>query len=210
MKKVILIVLLLFSISGFSQPEKDSLLTKDLDLVMEKLKLMHYLDQVGMEYWTMANQEVREASNKTFPYYFTSQIVKNNPTSIDIKEYLGMDLKEFVPIKWKDFLSAVYEKNIVEFIALTKKYGYMSFERMRKFDLVGKLSGNAVFVIRTKTHDKEVKKLIKKEFKIGNMPETEYEHFKFFLQRKSVLIKEDVARFEKKTGNKMIFQGKEE
>lgn len=204
MKKVFTVLLLLISIIAYSQADKDSLLIADKEAVLDKLELMFYLDKVSMEYCTMPGDAYRIESDKTFPYYFINTIVKNNPSSIDLKEFIGFDFKEFKPIKWKDFLEAVYEKNIAEFVALTEKYGYISPERLNR-SKGGKAYGLVAFIVRTDSHDREVKRLIRREKKNGNMPQKDYDHFKFFLERKKILTKEDIARLEKK-GTKMIFQ----
>lgn len=187
------------------------MLAKDSESVLERLKFMHYLDEVGMEYWIMPNNEVRVASDETFPYYFSSKIIKNNPaSSIDIKEYLGFNFKEFVPITWKDFLYAVYNKNMLSLIELTDKYGYLSADRMKKYTADEKImGGNVIFAVRTNKYDKQLKKMLKREYKQGNISLEEYEQFKFFLQRKSALTKQDIAELEKNTGKKAIFVHKQ-
>lgn len=202
---------LLLSIPAFSQPEKDALLAKDSDSVLERLKFMHYLDEVGMEYWKMANNEIRETSDETFPYYFSSKIIKNNPaSSIDIKEYLGFNFKEFVPITWKDFLYAAYNKNMLSLIELTDKYGYLSADRLKKYTADDKImDGNVIFAVRTNKYDKQLKKMLKHEYKLENISLKEYESFKFFLQRKNALTKQDIAGLEKNTGKKAIFVHKQ-
>lgn len=203
-------MLLFLAIPAFSQPEEDALLARDFDVVLQKLQLMHYLDQVGMEYWAMPNNEVRTTSDETFPYYFSSKIIKNNPVpSIDIKEYLGFNFKEFVPITWKDFLYAVYNKNMLSLIELTDKYGFLSADRLKKHTADEKMYGNVIFAVRTNKYDKQLKKMLKSEYKLGNISLKEYEGFKFFLQRKSALTNQDIAELEKNTGKKAIFVHKQ-
>ncbi len=205
MKHVFFIIIsLLFSSSCFAQAEKDSLLLVDKDVIMQKLDLMFYLDEVGMEFWTMPGDEYRAKSNKKFPYYFINTIVRNNPTSINLKEYLGFDFKEFKPITWEDYLNAAYEKNITEFLALTKKYGFLSNERLNR-SKDGKTKSLVTFLTRNSSLDGAIKRLLKKEKKIGNISEKEYEHFKFILKRKRMITNEDIAELEKK-GTKMIFK----
>lgn len=202
MKKVLLLLLLFTSFSGFSQVEKDSLLIADKAAILDKLDLMFYLDHVGMEYLKMQGEQSRVESDKTFPYYFVNTIVKNNPSSIDLAKFIGFDFKEYKPVKWKDFLNAVYEKNLNEFIELTEKYGYLSIKRLKRLK-DKKADGLVIFVVRNDTQDKKIKKLLKREKKIGNISQKDYDLFKFFLERKKVMTDYDVARFEK-NGGKII------
>lgn len=209
MKTIIFALFLLLSVPAFSQPEKDSLLAKDFNLVQEKLKLMHYLDKVTTEHLTMVNNEGFTNDDKTFPYYFSRQIVRNNPAlSIDVKEYLTLDSKEYVPTDWKNFLSTVYAKNMQSLVELTAKYGYLSADRIKKYSGDDKIAGNVIFAVRSNKYDKQFKKMLKQEYKLGNISLKEYEQFKFFFQRKSSLTKSEINELENKTGNKVIFKDK--
>lgn len=197
--------MLLSAISSFAQADKDSLLLADREIVLDKLRLMRYLDEETLVFLT-ASEDQKTLKNQTFPYYFTSQIIKNNPSSIDIKKYLNFDYKEFVPLQWKDFISRVYEKNLAEFIELTNKYGYLSFERLGNLGEEKRIGNQMLYVIRNSFRDKEVKKLLRKERKAGNLSELDHDQFKFFLERKTVLTQEDFDRMEKK-GMRIIRPG---
>lgn len=197
--------MLLSAISSFAQADKDSLLLADREIVLDKLRLMRYLDEETLVFLT-ASEDQKTLKNQTFPYYFTSQIIKNNPSSIDIKKYLNFDYKEFVPLQWKDFISRVYEKNLAEFIELTNKYGYLSFERLGNLGEEKRIGNQMLYVIRNSFRDKEVKKLLRKERKAGNLSELDHDQFKFFLERKTVLTQADFDRMEKK-GMRIIRPG---
>lgn len=201
MKKVLFILFVLVSFSGFAQAEKDSLVEVDKEAILDKLELMFYLDQEATKCLTMTKEKQAEL-DKTFPYYFMNAIVKNNPSTLDLREFIGFDFKEFKPIKGKDFYVAVYEENLVEFIDMTKKYGYLSTQRLKRYK-DAKAYSPLIFVIHNSYSDKEVKKLMKQEFKIGNIDQKEYDQFKFFLERKKELTDDDVARFEK-IGGKIL------
>lgn len=201
MKKVLLILFVLVSFSGFAQAEKDSLVEVDKEAILDKLELMFYLDQEATKCLTMTKEKQSEL-DKTFPYYFMNTIVKNNPSTLDLREFIGFDFKEFKPIKCKDFYVAVYEKNLTEFISLTEKYGYLSIKRLDRIK-DKKADGQAIFVVRNDNEDRKIKKLLKKENKIGNLPDMEYDMFKLFLERKKVITDKDVARFEK-SGGKIV------
>lgn len=206
MKKLLVIIYMLLSVSVFSQPEKDALLAKDFDSVIEKLQLMHYLDKVVLEHLAMTNKESVTTEDKTFPYYFSRQIVRNNPvSSIDVKEYLTSDSKEYVPRDWKGFLNTVYDKNMQSLVELTAKYGYLSADRLKKYRADDKImGGNVIFAVRTNKYDKQFKKMLKQEYKLGNISLKEYEQFKFFFQRKSDLTKHNVVDVEGETGKKNV------
>lgn len=210
MKKLLVVIYMLLSVSVFSQPEKDALLAKDFDSVIEKLKLMHYLDKVVLEHLTMTNKESAANGDKIFPYYFSRQIVRNNPAlSIDVKEYLTSDSKEYVPTDWKGFLNAVYDKNIQSLVELTAKYGYLSTERIKKKSTDYKMGSNVIFAVRTNKYDKQFKKMLKQEYKLGNISLKEYEQFKFFFQRKSDLTKHNVVDIEGEKGKKVVLLNNE-
>lgn len=196
MKKVLTLLLFFVSLTGFSQAEKDSLLLADKTAILDKLELMFYLDHTATKFLTMTKEQQAE-SDKTFPYYFTNTIVKNNPSSIDLAKFIGFDFKEFKPVKVMDFCRAVYDKNLAEFIVLTEKYGYLSNERLNRMK-EGKSSALVVFVIHNSDYDKEVKKLIKQELKKGNISRKEYDMFKFFLERRKVLTADDIKEIENK------------
>ena len=201
MKNVFLLFLFSVSISGFCQAEKDSLVLADTKAILDKLDLMFYLDHVTLEYVKMTEEQKR-VSNKTFPDYFFNTIIKNNPSSLDLAEFIGSDLGEFNPVAWKDFCEAVYQKNLNEFIALTEKYGYLSNKRLSRLK-DRKAKSLVIFVVRDDAQDKKVKRLIKQEKKNGNMSEKDYDMFRLFLERKKVLTDYDIAKFEK-SGGKII------
>jgi hypothetical protein len=173
----------------------------DKQAILDKLDLMFYLDHATIEYLKMTKEE-RTESDKTFPYYFVNTIVKNNPSTMDLKQFIGFDFAAFKPITWEDFLEAVYEKNLSEFISMTEKYGYLSNKRLNRLK-ERKADGLVIFVVRNDAQDKKIKKLIKHEKRNGNMPQMDYDMFKYFLERKKVLTDYDVARFEK-YGGKII------
>lgn len=166
---------------------------------------MHYLDKVVLEHLTMTNKESSTNDDKTFPYYFSRQIVRNNPAlSIDVKEYLTSDSKEYVPTDWKGFLNAVYDKNMQSLVELTTKYGYLSADRIKKKSTDYKMGSNVIFAVRTNKYDKQFKKILKQEYKLGNISLKEYEQFKFFFQRKSDLTKHNAIDIEGKTDKKAV------
>jgi hypothetical protein len=194
MKKIVLIIFLLLPCFGFSQKIKDSLLLSDKEKIKEKLDLMFYLDRCSTEYWKKTKEE-RIKSDKAFSFFYSDTILKNNPTSLNIKEYLGL----FSPLNWKGFMEAVYEKNISEYIVMTEKYGYLSYDRMDvNINNTDRTNAVIVFVMRSKSHDKIIKKLIKQEKKISNMPQRDYDYYKFVLERKSVITKKDIEKLKRK------------
>ncbi len=202
MNKLILFIILWTSIGCFAQPGKDSLLLADRDAVLEKLSLMFYLDNATSEYHIMTKAK-QAISDRDFPQYYAKSIVKNNPTSLDINEYLREGSEDFKPEKWSDFIQAVYGKNITEFIAITEKYGYISFNRQRVIkgqatkEHETSVNGQLTFVSRHSGYDKMVRKIIKKELKIGNMPQGDYTYFKFALERKTNISDADIAKLER-------------
>lgn len=194
MKRPFFFSLLLFSLSAVCQPAKDSLLHRDRDALSQKLQLMAYLDKAATR--QLYNNAVPQDA---FAAYYRDSIVPNNPVpQMDIGQYLGFADGQIPP--HSGFTALVYRKNLLGLITITEKYGYPSTSRIK----AGKISP-LTFIIRTYEFDARLKKLLKQEYKLGNITEKEYYNIKMMLRRKT-LTEEDVKNLEKRGGAKMDFK----
>lgn len=178
MKKALLIFIYMFAFSGYSQAEKDSLLAKDYSEVYKKLKFMHYLEDTVLNLYTMDEYE-GIAVEKTFQYYLKKNIIANNPvTSIDVLKYLEVYVQKDIPSDSKSFIRKANNANAKSLIEITEKYGYPSKERITKYVGFYDLPSLSInFAIRKNRYFNDLKKLLKKEVKKGNMKKSEYEIF---------------------------------
>ncbi|MNK22238.1 hypothetical protein D3C87_405120 [compost metagenome] len=190
MRRILSIILLLFTALAFSQSDKDSLLQKDFNEVYDKLKLMHYLERAAMEYYSITD-EGRIISEKTFPYYLKKNVISTNPVpSIDILKYLGIYLNKDIPCNWNDFVMAVNNANAKSLLEITEKYGYPSNPRIAKLSGLESTSTCIVFTIRKNKYAQDIEKMIKKEYKKGVISESEYNIFKALNGREALSTKE--------------------
>jgi uncharacterized protein (DUF885 family) len=188
------ILFLLITASVFAQREKDSLLARDHDKVIRQLDMMRYLDSIAMD--GVMHPEKRDISRNYYRYYLDT-IVGHSPFGFrETADYLGYKTTTG-PATWKDFSSRVAEKNIDAAFALTEKYGYIDNRRLKQ-DNNKKDYSLLLYVCSSSKYDKEFKKMLKQEFKIGNMHGSDYEFFKFLVQRKTIVTPEEIKELEKR------------
>ncbi|MNK22239.1 hypothetical protein D3C87_405130 [compost metagenome] len=207
MKKILSVILLLFTALVFSQPDKDSLLQKNFNEVHDKLKLMSYLDGYAGEYYKMTEKESR-ISEATFQYYLKKNVISNNPIpDIDILRYLGFYTAESIPANWETFRTAVYNSNAKSLLEISEKYGFPSAQRILKIAGGKSAKGGIVFTIRRNRYTDELKKMMRQQYRKKNVSEAEYTFFKSFSEY-DALSSEEIKKLEKK-GIKMVFEEKE-
>ncbi|MCO6148606.1 hypothetical protein [Flavobacterium sp. NRK1] len=194
MKRAIFFIVFLFSFCGFSQSEKDSLFAREACEIYNKLELMHHLDACIANYYLMTEEE-RIKSNQTFLYYYQRNIVGTCVfSSADILSYLEVYVEKDIPQGWSAFIDRVYNVNAKNLLALTDKYGYPSFNKIEKY--AGKYdmpNFSIVFALRKNRYRKDIKKMIHKEYKKGNVTENEYLIFKA-IAGKDVIAEKDVKK----------------
>ncbi|MGV3460888.1 MAG: hypothetical protein ACO1N9_10590 [Flavobacterium sp.] len=149
--------------------------------VVRKLEFMHYLDQEAL---------MADIHKPNVIEHFT-QVLANNPVpELNINEYLG--IKGF-PKTIDQFTNKVAESNAENLLKIIYEYGYPSFDRL-KILLPGKEIPSAVTFIYRAPDDwkKEFKKIIKQEYKLGNMSAKDYEMSMLFIRKAGQTItKED-------------------
>jgi hypothetical protein len=194
MKKLLHLTLLL-SITCFAQPEKDSLLARDHDKVIRQLKMMRYLDSIALKETINSGNGTREIHTSFYRFYLDTIAGKSPFGFRETADYLGYK-STTGPGTFKDFRSRVYSRNIDNVLELTLKYGYISRERLKR-PLGEKFTSLMTYVSKDDANDKKLKKLFAQEYNLANMPEAEYEFFKYIVQRKGELTNTDIKKLEK-------------
>lgn len=125
MKKILLIlILLLSSLNFYSQSSKDELLQKDIGKIVEELRFMYHYDQAVREYLFY----------QTFDRSVTDSIENLSDKVREMRQ-------EYRPVKsdslkekiWEHYITPMDEIHTQKMIALTKKYGFPSAERLKQF-----------------------------------------------------------------------------
>jgi len=200
MKQLYIVLLLLFSAHAFCQPEKDALLEADNLKVDEMITMAQYLDRCAANYFI---KPAEEKANMGFSRYYREIVIGYSTVpSFNIPEYLGYkDGAE--PLNNDAFMDAVYSTNIEMLLTVTDKYGYPSCERMRAGAFKKATCGSMIFIMRSDAYDKKLKAIFKRENKLGNLSDKEYNHFKFIMKRKKMITDADIEWLEKNAGVKM-------
>lgn len=157
---------------------------------------MKYLDSIAILQYSITIEQAAQSDKSFYRYYMDSVVAKNPASFTTVPVFLGYTGYS-APMSWEQFRNRVSAKNLDEIINFTKKYGYLSPKRMKSLMLPDHFS-TITFIISEDSRDKELKRLFKKEYKAGNIPESEYEFFKFIVERKKVLTNYDVKQLDKK------------
>ena len=124
MKLILLIFSILLSNAIYSQSAKDSLLQKDINSLVEEMEFMYGYDQTMREYTIF----------KTFDKSETDRI-ENLPDSLRVEE---MKKRKFESdsigkLIWKKYINPMDAQHTERMIEITKKYGFPSIERIKKY-----------------------------------------------------------------------------
>lgn len=187
MRNLIVSALLLFTLSGVSQPSKDSLLIRDYKKVEERLLLMHYLDHFAIMYFVQHPDAGKAGNDANFVRYYNNVIGADAVLSAKVAEYLKYSANA-VPDNYTKFMKLTAERNIRSFISIIETYGYPSGKRI-KINLEDKDRIHAVFTARTDMDDKKLRKLLKSELQIGNLSATDYDAFMYFMNNRQQPVK---------------------
>lgn len=202
MKHFYLLVLFVATSLCYSQSQKDALLAQDSKKIESQLRLMEYLNKAARQYFTMTDAQ-RADANATFNKFYTDSIAANNPsTDVTVSEYLEYKEHE-TPLEWREFATRVFFKNMETLLVLTQKYGYLSPARLKPH--IPNLNFSTVtHLAQESAYDKPFRALVKSEYKVGNIPEKEYQLLLFMLKRKKEITPKDAEQLEKNAGVKII------
>ena len=169
MKSKLLIFSILISNTIYSQSAKDSLLKKDINVLVEEMEFMYGYDQTMREYTIF----------KTFDKSETDRI-ENLPDSLRVEE---MKNRKFVSdsintLIYKKYINPMDAKHTERMIEITKKYGFPSIDRIKKyynkefFD--PEFNPLIIFIHSPKKYWDELKELMLNEYKTGTINQCQY------------------------------------
>ena len=200
MKPKLVIFFLIFSNIVFCQTPKDRLLERDINQVVEELEFMYGYDQTIRKYTTY----------KTFD---KSEIDKIEllPDSLIEKEQkkrtLNDSLKKLI---FDEYINPKDTQHTEKLIEITKKYGFPTIERIKKFyknDFTNKeFNPIIIFIHSPKTYWEQLKILMKSEFDEHNIDQCTYGYLMWhFNGRKSLQpMLENGWKIEEKDGKRKL------
>ncbi|MGX7667599.1 hypothetical protein [Flavobacterium pedocola] len=169
MKSILLIFSLLVSNAIYSQSAKDSLLQKDINSLVEEMEFMYGYDQTMREYIVF----------KTFDKSETDRI-ENLPDDLRAEEMKKRKFESDSIGKqiWKKYISPMDAQHTERMIAITKKYGFPSIARIKKYykkEFVDpEFNPLILFIHSPKNYWDELKELMLQEYKAGIINQCQY------------------------------------
>lgn len=169
MKLRLLIFYILVSNVIYSQSVKDSLLQKDINSLVEEMEFMYGYDQTMREY------TIYKSFNKS-----ETDKIENLPDSLRVEE---MKKRKFESdsigkLIWKKYISPMDAQHTERMIEITKKYGFPSIERIKKYykkDFVdSEFNPLILFIHSPKKYWEELKDLMSTEYKNGIINQCQY------------------------------------
>jgi hypothetical protein len=169
MKLSLLIISILLSNTIYSQSAKDSLLQKDIDVLVEEMEFMYGYDQTMREYIIF----------KTFDKSETNRI-ENLSDSLRILE---MKNRIFVSdsigkLIYKKYINPMDAEHTERMIEITKKYGFPSTDRIKKYynkEFVDpEFNPLIIFIHSPKKYWDELKEIMLNEYKNGVINQCQY------------------------------------
>ena len=181
MKLKILIFSILLSNSIYSQTAKDSLLKKDINVLVEEMEFMYGYDQTMREYTIF----------KTFDKSETDRI-ENLPDSLRVKE---MENRKFESdsigkLIWRKYINPMDAEHTEKMIEITRRYGFPSVERIKKYykkEFTNpEFNPLIIFIHSPKEYWEELKELMLNEYRRGTINQCQYGYLLWqFTGRKS-------------------------
>lgn len=177
MNKLFILLFLLISNFTFAQADKDSLLAKDVDIVIEELRFMHGLDQGIRKYLDYGS----------FNKSFTDSIERLSKDEIKIAEESLRLPKESRSKIWDNFLNPLDSLKGERMIEIIEKYGFPSEKRLQKYsDQKIDFSARTILVHTPFSFKKKLIPIIEREFKAGNLKnQCEYGYLLWHLNGRS-------------------------
>jgi hypothetical protein len=169
MKLKLLIFSILLSNTIYSQSAKDSLLQKDINVLVEEMEFMYGYDQTMREYTIF----------KTFDKSETDRI-ENLPDSLKFEEKKKRKFESdsIEKLIWKKYINPMDAEHTERMIEITKKYGFPSIERIKKYykkEFVdAEFNPLIIFIHSPKKYWEELKELMLIEYKTGIINQCQY------------------------------------
>lgn len=177
MKNYLTLIILIITSSSYcvAQSNKDVLLDRDHEQVIERLKFMNYLNEAAMKLkWDIKKAE--DTLQIPFYKYYLDTIVKQNPiVNSNISSYLDYNINE-IPPSVGDFTVRVYNRNALNLYRIIERYGFPSSKRLERYDSFNLPTIRmAAFILMASEEWKEIlKPLIKRQYEVGNLTKHEY------------------------------------
>lgn len=177
MNKIYILILLLSSNFTFAQANKDSLLAKDVDVLIEELRFMHELDQGTRKYLDYGS----------FNKNFTDSIERLSKEEIKVAEESLKLTKESRSKIWDNFLNPLDSLKAERMIEIIDKYGFPSEKRLRKYsDQKIDFSARTILVHTPFSFKEKMIPIIEREYKAGNLKnQCEYGYLLWHLNGRS-------------------------
>ena len=169
MKSKLLIFSILLSNTIYSQSAKDSLLKKDINVLVEEMEFMYGYDQTMREYTIF----------KTFDKSETDRI-ENLPDSLRVEEmknrkFVSDSISKLIFRKYINPMDAEHTERMIE---ITKKYGFPSTERIKKYynkEFVDpEFNPLIIFIHSPRKYWDELKELMLNEYQNGVINQCQY------------------------------------
>ncbi|MFD0975443.1 hypothetical protein [Salinimicrobium gaetbulicola] len=178
MKKILLtLILLSTSLNFYSQSDKDELLEQNIEQLVEELKFMYHYDQATREYL----------------YYQTFD--KSITDSIEnLSDKLKKNRLEFTPITsdslknqiWQNYITPMDKIHTERMIEITKKYGFPSAERLKKYSKESIDFNPLILLIHSPfSYSEDLKKIAKIEKEQGRLEKCDYGYLLWHLNGRS-------------------------
>lgn len=181
MKFIFLAICLFFLSAIYSQTKTDSLLQRDVDILVEEMEFMYAYDQTMREYTFYKTFDKSETNRleSLSDSLLRKEMLKRKFISDTIKNYI---YKNYINPK-----DALHTKRMIE---ITKKYGFPSIERLQKYykkEFVDPEFNPIILLIHSpKEFWEELKILMLNEFNIGRINQCSYGYLLWqFTGRKS-------------------------
>jgi len=169
MKLKLVIFSIIISNSIYSQSAKDSLLQKDINVLVEEMEFMYGYDQTIREYTIY----------KTFDKSETNRI-ENLPDSLRNEEMKNRKFESdsIGKLIWKKYINPMDAEHTKRMIEITKKYGFPSVERIKKYYekefIDPEFNPLIIFIHSPRKYWVELKELMLKEYQNGIINQCQY------------------------------------
>ena len=169
MQLKILIFSLLLSNAIQAQSAKDTLLQKDIISLVEEMEFMYGYDQAIREYTLF----------KTFDKSETDSI-ENLPDSLRIQEIKKRKFESdsIRKLIWQKYINPMDAQHTERMIEITKKYGFPSIERIKKYyknEFVDpEFNPLIIFIHSPKKYWDELKELMLNQYQAGIINQCQY------------------------------------
>lgn len=169
LKTTLTLIILLSTNVIYGQTDKDSLLKRDITILVEELEFMYGYDQTMREYTLY----------KTFDKSETNRI-ESLSDSLRIKEMGKIKLESSGIAKriWKNYIKPKDEEHTERLIDITQKYGFPTIKRLKKYydkDFSDKeFNPLVIFIHSPNKYWEELKILIKSEYDNKMINQCEY------------------------------------